>query len=170
MAPHGVFPTRQPDRWLTLAVDSDAGWQALLAVLAKDAEYSRDQRFASAAARLANRAALESMLIEWLASADADSTAHRLQLAGVAAHVSWTARDIADDPHLRQRGSVVEVTASDGQTRAAVGAPARFSRSDGLGLRRSTPGLGQDEDYVFGELLGLSSAQRRDLESQEVIY
>jgi len=31
------------------------------------------------------------------------------------------------------------------------------------------PSLGQDEDYVFGELLGLTAAQRADLESREVI-
>ena len=30
MAPHGVYPTRQPDRWLTLAVRNDAEWQALV--------------------------------------------------------------------------------------------------------------------------------------------
>jgi benzylsuccinate CoA-transferase BbsF subunit len=32
-----------------------------------------------------------------------------------------------------------------------------------------TPALGQDEDYVFGELLGLTAAQRADLERREVI-
>jgi len=32
-----------------------------------------------------------------------------------------------------------------------------------------TPALGQDEDYVFGELLGLDAAQRADLQAREVI-
>jgi crotonobetainyl-CoA:carnitine CoA-transferase CaiB-like acyl-CoA transferase len=77
--------------------------------------------------------------------------------------------DIASDEHLRARGAVTEVSAPDLPARLAVGAPARFGRTDDVGIRRLTPTLGQDEDYVFGELLGLSSAQRADLESREVI-
>ena len=52
MAPHGVYPTAQPDRWLTLAVRNDAEWQALVRELDQPAA-SSDPRFATAAARLA---------------------------------------------------------------------------------------------------------------------
>ena len=50
-----------------------------------------------------------------------------------------------------------------------MGALARFSRTLDVGIRRLTPTLGQDEDYVFGELLGLDRAQREDLEKRGVI-
>ena len=50
-----------------------------------------------------------------------------------------------------------------------VGTPARFSRTQDVGIRRLTPALGQDEDYVFGELLGLGRVQRADLEERGVI-
>jgi crotonobetainyl-CoA:carnitine CoA-transferase CaiB-like acyl-CoA transferase len=93
-----------------------------------------------------------------------------LQKAGVCAHVSWNMQDIASDTHLRTRGALTEVSAPDIPRRLAVGAPARFSRTDDVGIRRLTPALGQDEDYVFGDLLGMDSAQRRDLEAREVIY
>jgi crotonobetainyl-CoA:carnitine CoA-transferase CaiB-like acyl-CoA transferase len=83
--------------------------------------------------------------------------------------VSWNMEDIAADPHLRARGAVTEVGAAGIPQRPAVGAPARFSRTDDVGIRRLTPTLGQDEDYVFGDLLGLSAAQRADLEAREVI-
>jgi crotonobetainyl-CoA:carnitine CoA-transferase CaiB-like acyl-CoA transferase len=168
MAPHGVYPTQQPDRWLTLAVRSDAEWRVLVRELDQPAA-SSDPRFATADARLRNRDALDALLTEWLAVCNADVTAERLQRAGVCAHVSWNMEDIARDPHLRARGATVEVSASDVPPRLAVGAPARFSKTHDVGIRRLTPALGQDEDYVFGELLGLSSAQRADLERREVI-
>ena len=60
-------------------------------------------------------------------------------------------------------GALVPVSAPDIPPRLAVGAPARFSVTDEVGIRRLTPTLGQDEDHVFGELLGLSRAQRDDL-------
>jgi hypothetical protein len=53
--------------------------------------------------------------------------------------------------------------------RLAIGAPARCSKTHDVGIPRSTPALGLDEDCVFGELLGLSAAQHADLEAREVI-
>ena len=168
MAPHGVYPTQQADRWLTLAVRNDVEWQALVRELDQPAA-AADPRFATAAARLRNCEDLDTLLRGWLASRDADVTAERLQRSGVCAHVSWSMLDIARDPHLRARGATVEVSAPDIPPRLAVGAPARFSKTSDVGIRRLTPTLGQDEDYVFGELLGLSCAQRADLEEREVI-
>ncbi|HMK85905.1 MAG TPA: CoA transferase [Steroidobacteraceae bacterium] len=168
MAPHGVYPTRQPDRWLTLAVRSDAEWQALARELDRAAA-ARDARFVTARARLEHAVELDALLTQWLSTCDADLTAERLQRAGVCAHVSWSMCDIARDPHLRARGATTEVSAPDIPARLAVGAPARFSKTREVGIRRLTPSLGQDEDYVFGELLGLGGAERRDLERREVI-
>ncbi len=167
MAPHGVYATASPDRWLTLAVRTDAEWQALCCVLDR---HPADPLFASASGRLAHQDALDALLDQWLAGADADQLATRLQEAGVCAHVSWNMQDIATDSHLNQRKSVVRVQAVGIPERAAVGCPVRFGGTEGTGIRRLTPRLGQDEDYVFGELLGLSAARRRDLEAREVIF
>jgi len=168
MAPHGVYPTGQPDRWLTLAVRNDAEWQALVRELDRPAA-AGDARFATAEARLRHRGELDALLAQWFAASNADAMAERLQGVGVCAHVSWNMQDIADDPHLRARGATTEVSAPGIPPRLAVGAPARFSTTQDVGIRRLTPALGQDEDYVFGELLGLGSAQRADLERREVI-
>ena len=58
---------------------------------------------------------------------------------------------------------------TEGQRRAALKAPIRFSRSD-VGMERGTPRLGEDEDYVFGELLNMSTEERQSLIDQQVIY
>lgn len=166
MAPHGVYPTAQPDRWLTLAVRDDTEWRALARTLGQG---EGGERYATAALRREHRANLDQDLTQWLKTCDAEVTAQRLQQAGVCAHVSWTMQDVASDPHLQARGAVTPVQAPDIAPRLAVGAPARFSGSDQVGIRRLTPALGQDEDYVFGQLLGLSTAQRADLEAREVI-
>lgn len=164
MAPHGIYPTARPDRWLTLAVRDDREWRALARVLELD-----ESAYGTLPQRIAQRAALDALIEDRLAGRDADVTAARLQDVGVCAHVSWTMEDIAADPHLRARQSVTEVSAADIPVRPVVGAPARFSATSDVGIRRLTPALGQDEDYVFGELLGLSAAQRADLEAREVI-
>lgn len=166
MAPHGVYATAQPDRWLTLAVRNDDEWRQCCRVLGRSAD---DPRFTTAAGRLQHAQALEAIVGSWLAGCNADTTAARLQQAGVCAHVSWTLQDIADDPHLRARGTVAEVSAEGIPPRPAVAGLARFQRTPAVGLQRLTPALGQDEDYVFGELLGLDRARREDLQAREVI-
>ena len=166
MAPHGVYATSIPDRWLTLAIRNDAEWSAFVNVLGQANE---DVRFQTVQGRIQHREALDAQVEKWLAAEDADDLAGRLQTAGVCAHVSWNMEDIAADPHLRARKAVVSVSGPGIPERKAVGAPARFERGDKVGIRRLTPELGQDEDYIYGELLGLSSHQRRELEEREII-
>lgn len=168
MAPHGVYATAQPDRWLTLAIRNDTEWRTFARVVGGTAP--EDTRFATAGGRVCHRDELDAMVGEWLASRDADAIVSELQQRGVCAHVSWNMDDVAGDAHMRSRNALVEVSAPGIPPRLAVGTPASFSHTDAVGIRRLTPELGQDEDYVFGELLGLSTAQRSDLEAREVIF
>jgi crotonobetainyl-CoA:carnitine CoA-transferase CaiB-like acyl-CoA transferase len=166
MSPHGIYATARPDRWLTLAVRDDAQWQGLVEALA---DGDVDPRLATTAARLRRVDEVDRLVTRWLAPRDADATARLLQAAGIAAHVSWNMQDVADDAHLHERGIVTKVAADGIPARLVVGAPARFSRGGDVGIRRLTPALGQDEDYVYGELLGLGRDERADLERREVI-
>ncbi|MDH2352260.1 CoA transferase [Bradyrhizobium sp. SSUT112] len=168
LAPHGVFRTRDEDRWLTIAVGSDAEWQALAGLI--DAPHLlTDPRFQTAPSRHAHRRVLHGEIEHWTMIWEAGEAERMLQAAGIAAHVSCNMEDIAHDRHLRERGTVVDVQDTTGHRRAAVKVPIRFSKSD-AGMTRGTPRLGEDEDYVFGELLGLSSEERQGLIDQQVIY
>lgn len=169
MAPHGVYPAKGEDRWLSIAVASDAEWQALCGVIDQP-RLAFDPRFSTAAERRAHRVELDAMVSRWTAGQDANAAAARLQDAGIAAHASWTTPEIAGDEHLRERGAIVEVSEPDGTLRAAVGVPMRMSKSAEIGIARGTPKLGEDEDYVYGELLGMDRAERQALEEAEVIY
>jgi crotonobetainyl-CoA:carnitine CoA-transferase CaiB-like acyl-CoA transferase len=168
MAPHGVYRTHDDDRWLTIAVRSDDEWQAL-AGLINAPTLLTEPRFCTAASRHAHRQALDVEIENWTRTLDAAEAARALQGIGIAAHISCDMRDIARDAHLRQRGAVVDVNDNEGNQRAALNVPIRFSKSE-VGLQRGTPRLGEDEDYVFGELLGLSAEDRKTLMDQQVIY
>ncbi|NYZ14712.1 CoA transferase [Azospirillum sp. RWY-5-1] len=168
-APHGLYRSRDGDRWISLSVGSDAEWHALTRVMARP-DLAADPHFATQPARHAARDALDRLLADWCATQGAEAAVAALQAAGVPAHVSWNTRDIVTDPHLRQRGAIVEVTETGGATRAAVGAPMRFGASDNPSIERGTPELGEHEGYVFGELLGLGTAEQRRLADAAVIH
>ena len=169
MAPHGVYPAAGEDRWLAIAVRTDTEWRALGTLIGTQG-LAEDARFAGAEARHANRAALDPIVAAWTATIPAQDAAERLQAAGIAAHASWTTAEIAADPHLWERRSIVTVAEPDGKERAAVAVPMRLSKCEQIGIHRGTPKLGEHEDYVYGELLGMSRAERQSLEADEIIY
>jgi benzylsuccinate CoA-transferase BbsF subunit len=92
-----------------------------------------------------------------------------LQAAGVAAFPSFTAQDIVDDPHLNARGTIKSMVGPEGESRRVVGPPWRFSRTPAK-LEGWTPKLGEHNQYVFGELLGLSGEEIDELIAAKVIY
>ena len=150
MAPHGVYPCRGEDRWISIAVGTDQERAALAALIGGEPS--------------------DAALSAWTRKREANAAAAQLQAVGIAAHASWTTPEIAADAHLRERGSIVEVRGPDGKLRAAVGVPIRLSKGAEVGIDRGTPRLGEHEDYVYGELLGMTRAGRQVLEEAEVIY
>jgi crotonobetainyl-CoA:carnitine CoA-transferase CaiB-like acyl-CoA transferase len=169
MAPHGVYPAAGEDRWISIAVAGDKEWKALAREMGKP-ELGIDPRFAREEKRRKNRAELDLIVGAWTRRLDANEIAERLQDKGIAAHASWTTPELAGDPHLRERRAIVDVAEPDGTIRAAVGVPMRLSKGEDIGIHSGTPKLGEHEDYVYGELLGLSRTERQALEEAEVIY
>jgi crotonobetainyl-CoA:carnitine CoA-transferase CaiB-like acyl-CoA transferase len=165
MAPHGVYPAEGEDRWITIAVDGDEAWRALATLIG-----ASDPRFATEAGRHQHRRELDGLLSDWTCGREANAAAEQLQALGIAAHASWTTPEIAHDPHLHARRAIVEVREPDGKERAAVGVPMMLSKGPEVGIDRGTPKLGEHEDYVYGDLLGMGREERSALEDAEVIY
>ncbi|QCJ01158.1 CaiB/BaiF CoA transferase family protein [Agrobacterium larrymoorei] len=169
MAPHGLFGTDTPDRWLSLAVGTEQQWRSF-AQFAGLSHLVSDHRFVDMKARHANRRDLDVAVSEWSARQNAEAAADALQGVGVPAHVSFNTHDLVNDEHLRRRGAIVDVDEDEGHRRAAVGFPARFSVSDPPAIDRGTPKLGEHEDFVYGELLRMSRREIDELVDREVIF
>ena len=92
-----------------------------------------------------------------------------LRERGVAAFKSLSSIDIISDAHLWKRGFYAHVTDSKGGSIPIVGAPWRMSATS-ASIRRAAPLLGEHNDYVLGELLGLSAAERRRLVAEKIVY
>ena len=166
MAPHNLYPCWGVDRWLAIAVETDEEFAALARVMEKP-ELADDPRFATAAARKRNEADLDAIVSEWTRLRDRDLMARQLGEAGVAAAPSRDARDLMRDPHLRARGVFVELDHPETGPRDFVGLPWRMSGCQPA-LKRS-PLLGEHNDYVFGQLLGLDEAEIARLKKSGII-
>ncbi len=168
MAPHGIFPCAGEDRWLSIACGSDDEWRGLCGVMGRP-DLAGDPRFRSLADRKANEDDLEQAVSEWTATVEPFEATNRLQAAGVAAFPPLMNRELAEDPHLNARGFFVEKEHPEVGVMKHAGIPYRMSETP-CEVWRAAPVMGQDNDYVFGELLGMSSQQIADLEERQVIF
>jgi benzylsuccinate CoA-transferase BbsF subunit len=152
MAPHGVFRAAGEDRWVAVAVDDDAAWGRFAAAIGRP---ELAARYATAAARKAHEDELEDVVTSWTSVRAPEDVVATLQAAGVAAFVAATNRDLAEDPHLNERGYFVELPHAEVGTRKHVGVPWKMSSSD-CRVRAAAPVVGADTDLVLRDVCGYS--------------
>jgi crotonobetainyl-CoA:carnitine CoA-transferase CaiB-like acyl-CoA transferase len=130
-----------------------------------------DARFATLADRKANEDDLDAEVTAWTITRDPFNAMRDLQAAGVAAYPPQMNKELDADPHLNARNIFVEKEHAHPEVgvRRHVGIPWRMSDTP-CEVWRAAPVMGQDNDYVFGELLGYTSAQIADLVAREVIH
>jgi crotonobetainyl-CoA:carnitine CoA-transferase CaiB-like acyl-CoA transferase len=171
-APHNVYPCAGDDRWITIACFTDAEWRALTDV-AGHPEWANDVRFKELAARLAHQDALDALVGGWTTSRDGYETMLTLQRAGVPSGVCQTAEDRCDhDPQLAALSWLTQVTGTKIGRWPLAEVPVKMSESPayiGGRIDRGAPGYGEDNEYVYGELLGMSSGEIKALAEEGVI-
>ena len=160
-APHGVFRSAGDDRWVSIAVGSEGEWQALCHAIG-DPSLAVDPRFATLADRKRNEDALEARIGEWTVQMTTEEATKRLQDSGVTAFPSMTNRDLAEDPHLNQRGFFVEAPHPEVGPRHHAGIPWKFSETP-CAVERPAPCLGEHNREVLGEVLGYSTSEIEEL-------
>lgn len=181
MAPHNVYPCAGEDYWVAIAVEDDEQFAALCRVMGR-AELAQDERYADAVSRYRNQGELDKIIAQWTKDKGHYEVMHLLQGEGVPAvavlkQTEMVTRDKVGDPHLRERGYFEWVThphtgpTIDGKdtpgTHLYPGPLAKLSKTP-LSIRTPAPPLGQDNDYVYKQLLGLSDAEYEALLVEDI--
>jgi benzylsuccinate CoA-transferase BbsF subunit len=165
-APHGVYRClprgEDDDRWLAISVRTQAEWERFVAVLASPA-WAFEPKFQTVYLRFRNAAELDEHVARWTAAQGAEDAMERLQVARIAAGVVANGADLcARNPQLQARNFWGRVTLPDGTTTQVTGIPARSTRPLAT-IRTPSPLIGSSNDYVLGELLGYTTAERATL-------
>jgi benzylsuccinate CoA-transferase BbsF subunit len=165
MAPHGCYRCRGEGEWVSIAVSDDREWRSLRSVVA-DPELAHED-FASASSRHAHRERLDAIVERWTSGRAPAEIVEALQRAEVAAAVVHSGTSLARDPHVLAR-DVLETVDHPilGETRV-VRPPWRM---DGAQVPGPAPLLGQHNEYVLKEILGLEAPEIEALVESKVVY
>jgi benzylsuccinate CoA-transferase BbsF subunit len=167
-APHNAYRCQGNDRWCVIAVYTEDEWASFCEVIGRP-ELKDEPKYASLAARKENEEALDAIVNEWTSPRTAEEVMDLMQKAGIAAGVVATGEDILDkDPQLKHRHTFWELDHPEqGKYRSQTGH--HFILSKYTPEMKRSPLLGEHNEYVFKELLGVPDDEFDRLVKEGVI-
>jgi benzylsuccinate CoA-transferase BbsF subunit len=171
-APHNVYRCApegaDDDRWITIAVRTEAEWQRFVKAVGSPS-WANDAKFRTLYLRVRNREELDAHVARWTRERRAEDAMMALQADGIAAGVVSTGAEMfARDPQLKERRFWAPLATRQGTTHV-TGIPFKLSATPGT-IRTLGPEVGENNDYVLGEILGLSKAERDVLLACEAVW
>jgi crotonobetainyl-CoA:carnitine CoA-transferase CaiB-like acyl-CoA transferase len=154
MAPHAIYPTRDPDRWVAIACRDDEDWSAFGRVCGE--AWADDPGFGTVAGRLVRQEELDGLVAGWTSKRDREQVATELRSVGVpAAAVAMSEDRIEHDPDNAAWGMFPVAHHPEIGDVRVDGVPVHLSETD-WHISRGAPLLGQHNREVFCDLVGLS--------------
>jgi len=166
-APYGCYKCSGEDRWCVIAVFSEDEWQSLCGVLGNPA-WSEEDKFSSLAGRKKHKEILDRHMGEWTAGQTAENVVDGLQSAGIAAGVVQNAEDLANDPQLSAGNFFTTLNHPVLGEINTDTYPIKFENYRQAAWKAS-PSLGEANQYVFEELLGMKKTTIRSYIEQGII-
>lgn len=165
LAPTGVYPCLSPgtaddclDRWIAISVTCDHQWEALVEAMGRPA-WATDPAFATNQGRLAAHDEIDRCLSEWTAGFEDYDLFHRLQAAGVPSAPVLESSRMYEDAHVQARELHRPQTLFDGIGPYRFNTPFIRLSETPTGVRQPPVALGEHNDYVYRELLGLDATE-----------
>jgi crotonobetainyl-CoA:carnitine CoA-transferase CaiB-like acyl-CoA transferase len=170
-APQGIYPTIEPDpvglgdiRWIALSVLTDEHWVALCNILGTDG-----WRGWSQSTRWSNHDEIDTAVTAWTSANTVDVIEKTLLAAGVPVGEVVLGHLLTELEQLQHRGFFEEVVHPLTGTNTHAGMPVRWSSIPGQVQRGHAPMLGQDDDVVWLEQVGMSPTEYTRLREAGVI-
>jgi len=167
MAPHNCYRCKGDDKWVSIAVATDQEWEALCQAMGNP-EWTRDERFSDAYSRWQNQEHLDRLIGRWTMNYSHYEVMELLQASGIAAMPSFSAEELFADPHLRERKAVTDVEHPVMGKQVVLNPPWKLSATPAK-IERAGPVLGEHNEYVFGQLLGMPKEEIAQLIEEKVI-
>ena len=168
MAPHNIYRCLGEDNWIAIAVSNEKEWKGLCKAIGNP-KWTKDNKFSDAAGRRTHKDELDALIETWTAKHDHYEAMKILQQAGVIAGASLKVEEFCSDPHIKERGFLIDIEYPDKSSIRRSALPFNLSGS-GKGNYTHPPEAGENNRYVFGTIMGLSPEKIKELEKEQVIY
>jgi benzylsuccinate CoA-transferase BbsF subunit len=173
VAPHNTYRCSGNDRvgqhwWVFIACETQAQFESLCALMGQP-QLVLDPKFATNEARVKNQDELDAIVGGWTRARRRYDIMRQCQNAGIIAAVVQSAEDRVEyDPQLQHRGVFPIVQHPELGEVPYEGYPPKLSRTPAY-VQGRAPTLAEHNDYVYGDLLGMSAAEIVGLRERGII-
>jgi crotonobetainyl-CoA:carnitine CoA-transferase CaiB-like acyl-CoA transferase len=167
-APQNLYACRGEDRWLALAVTSDAQWQALVDLMGEPG-LAHDGALATAGGRRDGHDRIDAAIRAWCEAQDAEALADALAARGIPAAPVVPAAGLGRNPQLVARGFFEAVSHPVLGTHVHPALPVSGRGERGRWYQRPAPTLGEHTEEILRDLLGLDDDEIGRLRAERVI-
>ncbi len=164
IVPYQVFPTA--DGYIVLSIGNDPTFKRFCEAFALT-HLLEDERFATNAARVQNRALVTDTLTPVMQTHPTAWWVERLEALKIGCGPINRLSEVFADPHVQAREMLVKMAGAGGPV-TVIANPVRLSETP-VDYRIAPPRLGEHTDAVLAERLGLSDAEREALRAQGII-
>jgi crotonobetainyl-CoA:carnitine CoA-transferase CaiB-like acyl-CoA transferase len=165
-APRNAYRTRD-GRWVAISASATSIAERVMGVVGRP-DIAQREWFHSARERVRHADQLDRIVGEWIGARDFDHVMTAFQQAGAAIAPIYDTEQVVNDPHVQATGMVTTVEDEDLGPLKMQNLLFRLGASPGR-IRFAGRGLGQDNDAVYAERLGLDDARLAQLREQGVI-
>lgn len=165
-APTGVFRTRD-GKWVSLSGSTDALFAANSRAIGRE-DLASDPRYASNRQRCAHTTELNAMFSAWFEAHDLAYVLESFERHQGTLCPIYSAQQIVEDPQVKARGFLRTVLDRDFGTVRLQDVVPRFKNDPG-GVYSTGGDVGEQNDEIYGEWLGLTPADQAALRAAKVI-
>jgi crotonobetainyl-CoA:carnitine CoA-transferase CaiB-like acyl-CoA transferase len=165
IVPYQVFPTE--DGYMVLSVGNDPTFKRFCEAFALT-HLLEDERFATNAARVANRQLVTDTLTPVMKQHPTNWWIEKLEALKIGCGPINNLRQVFEDPHVVARNMVLEMDHATGGKMKVIANPVKLSETP-ADYRSAPPVLGQHTDEVLGGKLGLGAAELAALREKGII-
>jgi crotonobetainyl-CoA:carnitine CoA-transferase CaiB-like acyl-CoA transferase len=162
----GAVKTTGEDHWVVMTINNNEEWNGLCRAMGNPA-WTGDEKFADQLNRMKNHDELDKLIEAWTSQHDKYEVMRLLQKESVPAGAVLNSEDVLNDPHLKERGWAVELNHPEAGTHKYAGPVWKMTKTPGHVF--PAPCLGQDNEYVYKKILGVSNEEYQQLIQDEHI-
>lgn len=166
IAPSNVY--RCKDGELLIGANQDSVFARLCEAMGEP-ELARDPRYADHLSRGQNQDELDARIDEWTATQTVDEVEKLMHAHAIPAGRVYTPADMLNDPHYRARNAIIDVAHPRWKNLKMQSVFPRLSKTPGSVRTIAPQSPGEDNEQVYGKLLGLDRTQLEELRAREVI-
>ncbi len=165
IAPYNVYATS--DGHISINIVKEVHWTALLEAMNRP-DLKADPRYATNALRCAVMDEVDALVEAWTRKHPRDEIIALLKRHRIPAAPVRDLREVMNDKHMHQRGMLETIDHPELGPIVVPTSPLRYHGADKVKTTPS-PSVGQDNDAVYGDWLGLTKTEIQKLKADGVI-